>query len=199
MESNPSYTPESEEGHYSGFTVRLFLRIRWCLWSFTLLEPSPSSDEDANEWLGQSSTHTFTVGLVYDCPTVTVHAGKQFKALISSGATISLMHPSMYNMIEDCYKTSILPTVIHLRTADGSPMSSVRKVTLHLWIANFKFSHTSIICNRLPKTAFLFGINLQKWNFLSYCWDSDRHLFIQREGPNSWPTPETGMACLILQ
>ena len=41
-----------------------------------LLEPSPGSDKDLNEWRGKSSTNHYTIGLVSDCPTVTVHAGK---------------------------------------------------------------------------------------------------------------------------
>ena len=47
---------------------------------------------------------------------------KDLTALMDSGATISLMHMSVYNMIEDYYKTNILPTVVHLKTADRSPM-----------------------------------------------------------------------------
>ena len=90
------------------------------------------------------------------------------------------MHTSAYN--RTVFKTRILPAALKLQTADGSPMSLVEKATLHLQIADFKFSHTFIICNRLPEADWLFHINLQKWYSLSYCWDSDRHLFIQREG-----------------
>ena len=75
-----------------------------------------------------------------------------------------------------------MPEVVHLKTADESPMSSMGKATLHLLIANFKFSNTFIICNTLPETNFLFGTNLYKRYSLSYCWDSDRHLLIQGEG-----------------
>ena len=75
-----------------------------------------------------------------------------------------------------------MPAVIHLRTADGSAMSLMGKATLYLWIASYKFSHIFIISDRLPETDFLLGIGLQKWYSLSYSWDSDKHLFIQREG-----------------
>ena len=44
---------------------------------------------------------------------------------VNSGATVSLMHTSVYNMIENYYKTNILPTAICLSTADGSPMASM--------------------------------------------------------------------------
>ena len=71
------------------------------------------------------------MGPVSDCPTVTFMLEKRFKALINSGAAISLMCMSVYNMIENDYKTSILPTAVHLRTADGSPMSSVGKLILN--------------------------------------------------------------------
>ena len=111
---------------------------------------------------------------------MTVHAGKCFKSLINSVATKLIDMQSVYNMLEDHYKTR--PTAIHLRRADGSLMSSMGKATLHLQIADFNFSHTFIISNTLPETDFLFGIGLQKWYSLSYCWDSDRHLFIQSEG-----------------
>ena len=53
-------------------------------------------------------------------------------------------------MIEDHYKAKILPAAVHLKTADGSSLSSPGEATLHLHIANFKYSHTSIIYDKLP-------------------------------------------------
>ena len=116
---------------------------------------------------------------------------KMIKALIDSGAAISLMCKSVYNMIENHYKTSIMPKAMQLTTADGSSMSLMGKKTLHLQIANFKFSHTFIICYRLPATDFLFGINIQKWHFSSYCWDSQTFLHTKRRLiPNLQPKQE---------
>ena len=83
-------------------------------------------------------------------------------------------------MVEDHYKTSILPTGIHLKTAHRSPVSLMGKVTLHFCIVDFKFFHTFIIFDKLPEAAFLFGINLQKKYSLYYCWDLYRQLFMQR-------------------
>ena len=59
-------------------------------------------------------------------------------------------------------------------------MSSIGKATLDLQIGNFEFSHTIIICHRLPEAEFLFSIALQKLYSLSYSLDSDRSLFMQR-------------------
>ena len=53
---------------------------------------------------------TITVAHIMDCPTITVHAGKWYKALIDSGAAISLLRYSAYKNIGDCYKTPIQPT-----------------------------------------------------------------------------------------
>ena len=66
---------------------------------------------------------TVTITHITDCPTITVNAGKFYKALIDSGATISLLRYSTYKKIEDCYKTPIQPITAKLNTADGSPMS----------------------------------------------------------------------------
>ena len=38
---------------------------------------------------GPNTEETITVAHIMDCPTITVHAGKQYKALIDSGAAIS--------------------------------------------------------------------------------------------------------------
>ena len=97
-----------------------------------------------------------------DCPTITVHAGKHYKALINSGATISLLRYSAYKNIEDCYKTPIQPSTAKLNTADGSPMSALGMTALHLRIADFKFTHNFITCNWLPTMEFFFGIDIQK-------------------------------------
>ena len=101
---------------------------------------------------GHSSNTHYNTGHVSDCPTVTVHGGKRFKALIDSRVALSLVHTHVYNMIMDCYKTKILPAAVHLKAADGSTMSSLGKATLHICIANFKFSHTFIICDKLLDT-----------------------------------------------
>ena len=72
---------------------------------------------------------------------------QEFKALIDSGAALPLAHTSVYNMIDDHFKTKILPAGVHLKMADGSSMCSLSKSTLHLHNANFKFSHTFITRN----------------------------------------------------
>ena len=102
-------------------------------------------------------------------------------ALIDPQTALSLVHTSIYNMIEYQYKTKILPAVVHLKTADGSAMSSLGKATFHLHTANFKFPHTSIICGKVLDTNILFGIDIQKREYLSYSWDVNKQLFIQRE------------------
>ena len=81
---------------------------------------------------------------------------------------------------------------------DRSLMLSLGKANLHLCIATFKFSHTLIICDKLPETDHLFSIDIPKRYSLSYCWDSDKQLFIQREG-SFLLTPETGSSNIIQQ
>ena len=46
----------------------------------------------------------------------------------------------------------------------------------------FKFSHVFVICDKLPDTDILFDIDVQERYSLSYRWDRDKQLFIQREG-----------------
>ena len=69
---------------------------------------------------------------------ITVHAGKCYKALINSGATISLLRYSAYKNIEDYYKTPIQPTRAKLNTADGSPMTPLGMTALQFWTADLK-------------------------------------------------------------
>ena len=97
-----------------------------------------------------------------DCPTITVHAGKCYKALINLGAMISLLRYSTYKKIEDCCKTPIKPTTAKLNTADDSPMSALGMTALHLRIVEFKFTHNFIICNQLPEMELIFGIDIQR-------------------------------------
>ena len=104
---------------------------------------------------------------------IIIHAGKCYKALIDSGAVISLLRYSTYKKIEDCYKTPIQPTTAKLNTADGSLMMALGSTVLHFWIAEFKFTHNIIICDQLPETELIFGINIQKFS-LSYAWDKDK-------------------------
>ena len=86
------------------------------------MEPSPSSDP--HEQGGPSSNKNVTIALITDCPTLTVHTEKRYKALIDSGAAISLVRYSVYENTADHLKTAIQSTWIHLNTADGSPMTA---------------------------------------------------------------------------
>ena len=95
--------------------------------------------------------------------------GKRFKALTDSGAALSLVHTSIYSMIEDHYKTKIVPAAVNLNAADGSAMCSLGKATLHLHIAKCKFSHTFVICDKLPDTDIVYEIDIENviigWNW----------------------------------
>ena len=117
-----------------------------------------------------------------DCPTITVHARKCYKALINSEAAISLIRYSTYQLIDDSFKTPIQPTTTTLNTADGLSIMALGMTALHLRIADFKFTHSFIICDRLPDTEIIFGIDVQKKFSLSYAWDKERNCYIQKEG-----------------
>ena len=42
--------------------------------------------------------------------------------------------------------------------------------------------HNFIICDQLPNTELIFGIDIQKKFSLSYAWDKDKHCYIQWNG-----------------
>ena len=125
---------------------------------------------------------TITMVYIVDCSMKTVHAGKWYKALIDSVASISLPQYSTYKNIEDSYKTPIQPTTAKLNTADGSPMTALGMTVLHLRIAEFKFTHNFVICDRLPDTEIIFGIDIQKKFSFSYAWDKGKNCYIQKDG-----------------
>ena len=131
---------------------------------------------------GLPNKDAVTIAHITDCPTITVHAGKCYNALIDSGAAIPLLRYSTYKKIEDCYKTSIQPTTAKLNTADGSPMMALRSTALHLQIAEFKFTHNFIICDQLPEIELIFSIDTQKKFSLSYTWNKEKNCYIQRNG-----------------
>ena len=102
-----------------------------------------------------------------DCPTIIVHGGKCYKALIDLGAAISLTRYSTYQNIDSSFKIPIKATTTKLNTADGSPMTALGIMTLQLRIADFKFTHNFIICHRLPDTEILLELISRK-NFLCH-------------------------------
>ena len=61
-------------------------------------------------------------------------------------------------------------------------MSALGVTALHLRIAEFKCTQNFIICNQLPETELIFGINIQKKFSLSYASDKERNCYIQRDG-----------------
>ena len=81
--------------------------------------------------------------------------------------------------IEDCYKTLIQSPTAKLNTADGSLMSAIGTMALHLRITEFKFTHNFIICDQLPEMELIFGIDMQRKFSMSYMWDKERNCYIQ--------------------
>ena len=95
------------------------------------------------------------MALITDCPTIMVHTGKCYKVLIDLGAAISLIRYSTFQTIDSSFKTPIQATTTKLNTADGSPMTTLGITALQLRIADFKFTHNFIICDRLPDMEIL--------------------------------------------
>ena len=58
-------------------------------------------------------------------------------------------------------------------------MMTLGSTALHLQIADFKFTHNFIICDQLPDTELIFGIDIPKKFLLSYAWDKDKNYYIQ--------------------
>ena len=61
-------------------------------------------------------------------------------------------------------------------------MMALGSTALHLQKAEFKFTHNFIICDQLPETELIFGIDIQKKFSLSYAWDKDKNCYIQWNG-----------------
>ena len=61
-------------------------------------------------------------------------------------------------------------------------MTTFGSTALHLCITDFKLTHNFIICNQLPDTDLILGIDIQKKFLLSYAWDKDHQCYIQRNG-----------------
>ena len=51
-------------------------------------------------------------------------------------------------------------------------MTALGMTALHLRIADFKFTHNFIICDRLPDMEIIFGNHVEKEFSLSYTWDN---------------------------
>ena len=117
-----------------------------------------------------------------DCPTITVHASKHYKALIDSGAAMPLIRYSTYQHIDNSFKTPIQPTTAKLNTANGSLMTALGMTALHLRIVDFRFTHNFVICDRLPDTELIFGIDIQKKFSISHAWNMAKYCYIQRDG-----------------
>ena len=111
-----------------------------------------------------------------------VNAGKCYKALIDSGADISLLQYSTYKNIGDSYKTPIQPTTAKLNTVDGSSMKTLGMTMLHLGIVELKFTHNFVIRDRLLDAETIFSIDIQKKFSLSYARDKEKNYCIQRNG-----------------
>ena len=112
--------------------------------------------------MGANTEETVTVVCIMDCPTITVHAGKCYKALIGLGAAISLIRYSTYQHFDNSFKTPIQSTTAKFNTANGLPMTALCITALHLRIAGFKFTPNFVLCNRLPDMEIIFEIDIQK-------------------------------------
>ena len=76
----------------------------------------------------------------------------------------------------------IQPITAKLNTANVLPMTALGITALHLRIAALKFTHNFVICDRLPDTEIIFGIDVQKKFTISYAWDKEKNCYVQRDG-----------------
>ena len=53
---------------------------------------------------------------------------------------------------------------------------------LHLRIADFKFTHNFLICDRLPDTEIIIEIDIQKKFSISHAWNKDKNCYTQKDG-----------------
>ena len=72
-----------------------------------------------------------------DCPTIMVHTGKCYKALIDAEVAISLIRYSTYQTIDSSLKMPTQATTTKLNTTDGSPMTALGMMALQFRIAGF--------------------------------------------------------------
>ena len=82
------------------------------------------------------------------------------RLLLTQEQQYHLFRYSTYQLIDASFKTPIQPTTTKLNTADRSPMMALGMRAVHLRIADFKFIHNFIICNRLSDTEIIFGIDV---------------------------------------
>ena len=60
-------------------------------------------------------------------------------------------------------------------------MTALGMTALYLRVADFTFTHNFFICDRLPDTEIIFGIDVQKKLSLSYAWDKEKNCYIQKD------------------
>ena len=68
-------------------------------------------------------------------------------------------------------------------------MTALGMTALHLRIAEVKFTHNFVICNRLPDMKIIFGIDIQK-KFLFHMLQTKRRIVIYKGTVNSYLTHE---------
>ena len=106
---------------------------------------------------------------------------------MTSGAAISLLQGiQLTNLLKTVTRSPIQLTTAKLNTADHSPMSALGMTAPHLRIAEFKFTHNLTICDQLPDTELIFGIDIQKKFSISYTWDNTKKLL----HPKGWQIPD---------
>ena len=60
-------------------------------------------------------------------------------------------------------------------------MTALGMTALHLRVAEFKYTHSFIICDRLLDPKIIFGIDIQKKFSIFYAWDKPKNCYIQKE------------------
>ena len=60
-------------------------------------------------------------------------------------------------------------------------MSAIGTTVLHLRIAEFKFTCNFIICDQLPDTELIFGIEIQRKFSISYAWNKEKTITFKKK------------------
>ena len=76
-------------------------------------------------------------------------------------------------------------------------MTTLGMTALHLGIADFKFTHNFVICNRLLDSEIIFKIDVQKKFSISYAWHKAKTVIYKKKENNSLHTQETEQKATI--
>ena len=122
-----------------------------------------------------------------ECAVVTKFGKLKKKSLWDTGAGKSVCSKTVYNEIDDEFKSPLRPSPIKIRAANQTYISNLGECTLKFRLGREEFTYDFLVSDGLGQDIIL-GYNFASDHLIGTIWDQEKRMWLTKDGRKMAPT-----------